>query len=297
MGSSAIFRKKTYLEKEEIEKIISKNNFIKAAFTRMTNTDEYLDAKGLSILTNGLINKKIIKKIIQICGSKKEKLTFDDFCYFYALLNTTSFEAKLNFLLDFIFIKNNKLTKEKYIHKVNKYFSDSDFLIDIFLDEKIIENTSEISRDDVYSYIEKKRKDELSDFSLYINNNNNLGKANNIHSKPKAKETSDNISVLNDQSKEDGKASSNSVNNPINNSQQYDILLSEFKDFEDKLNGIFLISHFENMLREINISEPLIEIIGNYITKKTKKTFLNFDIFKEVLSLLISKVNNKNNIC
>jgi hypothetical protein len=297
MGSSAIFRKKTYLEKEEIDKIVSKNNFINAAFRRATKTDEYLNAKGLNTITNGLINKKIIKKIIQICGSKKEKLTFDDFCYFYALLNTTSFEAKLNFLLDFIFIKNNKLTKEKYIHKVNKYFSDSDFLIDIFLDEKIIENTSEISRDDVYSYIEKKRKDELSDFSLYINNNNNLGKANNIHNKPKAKETSDNISVLNDQSKEDGKASSNSVNNPINNSQQYDILLSEFKDFEDKLNGIFLISHFENMLREINISEPLIEIIGNYITKKTKKTFLNFDIFKEVLSLLISKDNNKNNIC
>lgn len=69
------------------------------------------------------------------------------------------------------------------------------------------------------------------------------------------------------------------------------------KKIENRCNGIFQISLFENMLREINISEPLIEIIGNYITKKTKKSFLNFDIFKEVLSLLISEDNNQNNIC
>ena len=53
-------------------------------------------------ITNGLINETILKKIVQICGSKKEKLTLEDFCYFFALLNTTSFEPKLNFLLDFI---------------------------------------------------------------------------------------------------------------------------------------------------------------------------------------------------
>lgn len=72
MGSSAIYRKKAYLEKEEIDKITSKNNFINAAFKRVTNTDEYLNAKGLNTITNGLINKNIIKKIIQICGSKKK---------------------------------------------------------------------------------------------------------------------------------------------------------------------------------------------------------------------------------
>ena len=296
MGSSAVFRKKTYLEKEEIDKITSKNNFINAAFTRATKTDEYLNAKSFNTITNGLINKKIIKKIIQICGSKKDKLTLDDFCYFYALLNTTSFEAKLNFLLDFFFIKNNKLTKEKYIHKVYKYFSDSDFLIDIFLDKKIIENTSEISRDNVYSYIEKNRKDDLSKFSLYINNNN-LKKVNIININPEVNDTNENNSVLKGQSKEDANTSSNSINNITNKSQQYDVLSSEFKNFEDKFNGIFPISNFEDMLREINISEPLIEIISNYITKKTKKSFLNFDIFKEILSLLISKDNNKNNVC
>ena len=296
MGSSAIFRKKTYLEKEEIDKIACKNNLINAAFARVTNKDEFLNAKGLNTLTNGLINKKIIKKIIQICGSKKEKLTLDDFCYFYALLNTSSFEAKLNFLLDFFFIKTDKLTKEKYIHKVYKYFSDSEFLIDIFLDKKIVENTPEISRDNVYSYIEKNRKNDLSSFSLYINNNN-LSKAKIINIGPEDKETNENISVLNGQSKEDGNTSSNSVNNITNKSQQYDTLSLEFKKIENNFNGIFPISHFEDMLREINISEPLVEIIGNYITKKTKKSFLNFDIFKEVLSLLISEDNNKSHIC
>ena len=299
MGSSAIFRKKTYLEKEEIDKIVSKNNYINAAFRRVTKNDEYLNAKGLDTITNGLINKKIIKKIIQICGSKKEKLTYDDFCYFYALLNTTSFEAKLNFLLDFIFIKKEKLTKEKYIHKVNKYFIDSDNLIDIFLDEKIIENNSEISRDNVYSFIENNKKNDINNFSLYINHNNNLNNLNinNNNNNPEAKEVSENTSVLNGQSKEEVNTSSNSLNNIANKNQQYDMLSSDFKKIEDKFNGIITISSFENMLREINISDPLIEIILNYITKKTQKCFLNFDIFKEVLSLLISKDNNKNNVC
>ena len=297
MGSGAIFRKRTYLEKEEIDMITSKNNFINAAFTRATSMNKYLDAKGLNSITNGLINKKIIKKIIQICGSKKEKLTFDDFCYFYALLNTSSFQAKLNFLLDFIFIKHNKLTREKYICKVNKYFNNIDFLIDIFLDNKIIGNSSEILRDNVYSYIEKNRKDDITNFPLYVNNNGKLQKDSSSNINPESKEATENISELNGQSKEDANTSSNSINNISFKREQNDMLSSEFKNIEKKFQGIFPISHLGDMLREINISEPLIEIISNYITKKTKKTYYNFDLFKEVLSLLISKDNNKNNIC
>ena len=74
--------------------------------------------------------------------------------------------------MDFIFIKKDKLTKEKYIHKVNKYFSDSEFLIKIFLDENLIKNSSIFSRDDVYSFIEKNYKNDLNEYSLYINNKN-----------------------------------------------------------------------------------------------------------------------------
>ena len=133
MGSSAIYRTKNYLDKNEIDKLSSKNNYINSVFSKEKNSDDCLTIKELNTLTNGLISEKILKKIIHICGSKKDKLTLDDFCYFYALLTTSSFEAKLNFLLDFIFIKNDKLPKEKYINKVKKYFYGSKLLTDIFL--------------------------------------------------------------------------------------------------------------------------------------------------------------------
>ena len=56
----------------------------------------------LEMFKNIILFLKILKKIIQICGSKKDKMTNEDFLYFYALLNTSSFKGKLNFLLDFI---------------------------------------------------------------------------------------------------------------------------------------------------------------------------------------------------
>ena len=121
MGSSAVLRNASHLEKSEIEQLSSKNKYINAVFSKEKNVDGYLTMKELNNITNGLLNDKILKKIIQICGSKKDKLTYDDFCYFFALLITTRVEAKLNFLLDFLFIKKDNLPKEKYINKINKY--------------------------------------------------------------------------------------------------------------------------------------------------------------------------------
>ena len=98
----------------------------------MKNSDGLYTTNELNLITYGLINSKTRKKIIQICGSKKDKLNLEDLCYFYSLLNTASYEAKLNFLLDFIFIKKEKLPKEKYIHKFQKYFNGSPTLKSMF---------------------------------------------------------------------------------------------------------------------------------------------------------------------
>ena len=122
MGSSAVLRSKTHLEKTEIKEITLKNDYFISMQNNSKDEDKLISLKELNIMTNGIIKEKILKKIIQICGSVKDKLKQDDLAYFYSLLVTPSFEAKLNFLLDFIFIKNNKLPKEKYIKKVNIYF-------------------------------------------------------------------------------------------------------------------------------------------------------------------------------
>ena len=48
------------------------------------------------------------------------------------------------------------------------------------------------------------------------------------------------------------------------------------------------------MLRDIDIKDYLIDIIGNYLLKKTQKSFINFELFKEILSLLISEHSSAN---
>ena len=289
MGSSAVLRTKTHLEKSEIEKI-SQNSNIDNVFKKQKNVDGFLTIKELKATTNGLVDEKILKKIIQICGSKKDKMTNEDFLYFYALLNTSSFKGKLNFLLDFIFIKNDNLSKEKYIHKINKYFSNSELLIKIFLENELIQNSKDISREKVYSFVEKNYKSDLEEYPLYINSKNNLFNHSKNNTNNEENDVNDNTLILaNNNSKEVLNTSDNSVSDIYS---KYDSLSDEFKNIERKNNGIFPISVLEDMLREINVIEPLIKIIGNYITKKTKKSFLNFDLFKEILSLLISEETN-----
>ena len=202
MGSSAVLRTKTHLEKSEIEKI-SKNSNIDNVFKKQKNVDGFLTIKELKTTTNGLVDEKILKKIIQICGSKKDKMTNEDFLYFYALLNTSSFKGKLNFLLDFIFIKNDYLSKEKYIHKINKYFSNSDLLIKIFLDNELIQNSKDISREKVYSFIEKNYKSDLEDYPLYINSKNNFFNNSKNNSNNEDNDNNENTLILaNNNSKE-----------------------------------------------------------------------------------------------
>ena len=238
MGSSAVLRSTTHLEKSEIEKLSSKNKYINAVFSREKNVDGFLTIKELNNITNGLLNDKILKKIIQICGSKKDKLTYDDFCYFYSLLITSSFEAKLNFLLDFIFIKKDKLSKEKYINKINKYFYGSHLLTDIFLEDKLLKSISNFTREEMYSYIEKNHKKDLENYSLYLNKQNiNLYNSNNSNENYNIN-TGDNINnentliLINNTSKENSNTSVNSVNIAIIKNQKFESLSSEFKNIE-----------------------------------------------------------------
>ena len=173
MGSSAVLRTKTHLEKLEINEITLNNQYIQSVMST-SNQDKLINLSELNSMTKGIIKEKILKKIIQICGSKKNSLTNEDFGYFYSLLITNSFDAKLNFLLDFIFIKKNKIFKEKYIHKVNVYFENSKLLLDIFLDKKLIDDSMNFSRDNVLSFIVKNHSEELKDYNLLKSVQNNL---------------------------------------------------------------------------------------------------------------------------
>ena len=307
MGSSESFRKNKYLTKEEIDHIITSNVHLLPILKKMKNSDGLYTTNELNLLTYGLINPKIRKKIIQICGSKKDKLNLEDLCYFYSLLNTASYEAKLNFLLDFIFIKKDKLPKEKYIHKVQKYFIGSPELQSIFLDDQILEKNKQ-ERTAVYKFIISNKLEEIKKYHLYKNENVFSLKDKDDDN------NSRNILLLNSKTNSSRMMNSNTDDNLYNSKKKhslsliktlnltpikcikFDYLKKEFEEYEKSNNGVFTISLFEEMLREINVNPSIIRIIGSYLTLKAKKSFFNFELFKEILTLLTPEETNNYNL-
>ena len=304
-GESSLRRKK-YLSKEEIDNITNKNVNLLQIFKKMKNSDGLLTINELNVITYGLINQKIRKKIIQICGSKSDKLNLEDLCYFYSLLNTTSFEAKLNFLLDFIFLKKDKMPKDKYINKVQKYFKKSPELLSLFLSPTILEKEKQ-DRSTVYKFLSK--SNEIKAYPLYKSDNNS-----NIILDNEDDNNSKNLLLLKTKTNTIGKINSSmavdfniegkkrpglnasTINLMPIKCGKYDYLKKEFEEYEKRNNGIFTISLFEDMLNEINVNPSIIRIIGSYLTLKTKKTFFNFDLFKEILTLLTREESNNINM-
>ena len=96
MGNGSISNKRRYLKLNEIEDISSKNPSINQIYLKMKNSDDVITDTEFNTITNKLLNDKIRKKIIKICSSINTSfsLSLNDLKYFYALLNTNSFEAK-----------------------------------------------------------------------------------------------------------------------------------------------------------------------------------------------------------
>ena len=128
MGTNSSYRRNKYLTKSEIEHVLSKKESLKSIFEKIKNAEGFFTIFELRQLTNGLIEECILKKIIQICGTKERRLAYWDFLYFYALLNTTSTNVKLNFILDFIFLTKDNIIKEKYIPYIPCYYIHKPFL-------------------------------------------------------------------------------------------------------------------------------------------------------------------------
>ena len=307
-----MLKSSNHLSEKEINEIIIKNEYIVSLKINSKEEEKLISLKELNTLTNGIIKEKILRKIIQVCGSVKDKLTQDDFAYFYSLLVTPSFEAKINFLLDFIFIKKNKLPKEKYIKKVNIYFENSQKLTDIFLDKNLLENKNTLSRENVYAYISINHKESLTKYSLLKAGNiqvikktkterSNKSRKSNASNKTKRNSKKDDIENNEDNNDNNSKdintdASFNSNHINSNENKKYDKLKPEFKRIESENNGIFPITLFETMLSDIGIKEIYINYIGNYLRKKAQKSFLNFELFKEILSSFISENISKKKI-
>ena len=302
MGNNSEYgTKERYLSKEEIKLINGLESSVKDIFNKNKNSDGVITLKELKNISKGLLTNSISKRIIKICGSKNDKLTNDDLLYFFALLNTDSFKAKLNFLLDFIFCKKNRLDKKKYIHKAHKFYGKSKIILKILLNEKLINKNEEIEKKEVYEFIKNNFYNEINLYKLYDNDNNLM-----------------NISINNDENKDENEiifmnsidkelkycnclsknnivkssSSQSYLNTRLDKKSKYRYLEKEFKRIEKENGDIFSIILFENMLKELNIIQSLIDIIGNYLRQKSQKCFLNYDLFEELLSKF--QINDKN---
>ena len=306
MGSNNSSLRKKYLTEEEIGNLVAGKEIIHSMYKKFKNSDGLLTTNELNVLTYGLINPKIRKKILQICGSKSGTLDLKDLCYFYSLLTTNSEEAKINFLLDFIFIKSDKLPKQKYIHKVKKYFANSQPLQSIFLDHKILEKDKQ-DKNFIQKFITTNKLNEIKNYPLYITDNNTMldiddndnNSKNILLLKTKTNSTKYNNSFPLEYQLEGKKKSNYYTSHTLNLHPikcQYDYLKKDFEEYEKENNGVFPISLFEEMLKEINVNPSIIRIIGNYLILRAKKTFFNFDLFKEILSLLTHEDSNNYNL-
>ena len=80
-------------------------------------------------------------------------MTNYDLMYFLAILNTNSFDAKLNFILDFIFTRKNTLDIKKYKKKVNKYYNKSTDLLNILLNKDFLDEKEKIEKKETFNFI------------------------------------------------------------------------------------------------------------------------------------------------
>ena len=379
MGTNS-YNNHRVLSNEEINMIITEKYSLKNIFNQIKNADGIFTVEELRTITLGLIEEYILKRIINICGTKEIGMTCNDFLYFYAILNTTSATAKLEFILDLIFYDKAKLDKEEYIYNIKKYLFNTGILLKIFLSEDILKyDANTIKREDVYNYIIHNYSEEIIDYKLFINKENNIIENDVItvseNQNNASTETQQQNIALNKSSKyesniysENPNVENNELNNNniyMNNENETLVINTEMsknninlnnknvhtlasgavddKDTKDKdnnkdkkndkkkkkssgqnqvvipkikleknirnekikkafnriikeENGVFPIALFEKMLKEINVIQSLIDIIGNFLRQKSQKTFINYQVFKEILNLIIIPDINLNSI-
>ena len=355
-----VIEKEKYLSDTEINK--ENNLFLRELFMKYKNYNGAITPFALSRMLNNLIDDSILNKIFEFCSSKDNTLIYNDFLYFYTLLKTKSFNAKMNFILYFIFSNELSITKDVYIYNVKKYYHNSYLLYKTLLNENII-NDNKIEKEKVFNYIknnyridienyqlnkqicnfnydkefeeqkekekekeneiEKEKEKNLEKLSLktykfseglidpeknvfsyqkqtifikdkidYNDNNKNFSRKNSFN----------NHIIINSQKYCLCLNKTTSINDSVDYSRiftslykKYDKLKEKFEEYKRKNKGIFPLSLLEDMLKEINVVPSLIDLVCNYIKKRTQKSICTFDLFKQVLSILTIPLDEKEN--
>ena len=170
-----------------------------------------------------------------------------------------------------------------------KYYINSHPLYEIFLNNNIIINQV-IEKKNVFEFIKYNFKQRIENYvfnkELSIYSNIDLDEEKIIDNNHKILSLPKNTCICLTKKNNNIYSSTDfySLNASLIN--KYDSLKLKFEEHKSKNNGIFPLSLLRKMLKEIHIIPSLIDLITNYIEKKTQKGICTFELFKEFLTIL-----------
>lgn len=292
MGSSN--SRKKLISIENLDKSSSTMENIEKIFE--SNNNGFITIAEFSRLLDNRIRVDILKKLFSYFCFEKKNLNKDDLKYFYYIFTTEDTDIKINFIVDLIF-KKTKKKFNKYQEKVYLYFSQKDFIHNILINDKIKEivdrSTFEITKENVRQYIQKNFKEVLKSFNFVkpINKKDfriGINLDNILNIKEKGDFAFEKFYISNNElnckcfllgkkklSKTENQQTITGNNNQAKN--EYEILLDRIKDnfsiIERRNDGLFTISILEKMMSDIDINIIIINLVSNYLKKKTQKVF------------------------
>jgi hypothetical protein len=160
-------RPKKHLSPSEITAITSNNPSLQTFYNQYKNANGNLQEKDLLNLFQNSLHPKIIKYLYCLCCHQKNKFNFEDFKYLYSLFYTTDYEAKINFIVDIIFLNNSQLTHERYRRKLKIIFGDCQAIYYKLSSDDFISNMSnqsKIFKGNFYKNIENSHKSFIHNF-------------------------------------------------------------------------------------------------------------------------------------
>jgi hypothetical protein len=176
-------RPKKHLSPSEIASITSNNPSLQAFYNQYKNANGNLLEKDLLNLLQ--VHPKIVKYLYRLCCAEKNKFNYEDFKYLYSLFYTKNYEAKINFVVDIIFLNNSQLTLDKYRRKLKIIFGDcaaiyekvssADFISNMSNNEKILKGNFYKNLENSYksfvqnfSFLELEEKSEIKEEKLFL---------------------------------------------------------------------------------------------------------------------------------
>lgn len=183
MGGSESTKRKVYLTAEDIEKISTVNSTLQIVYNQHKNSNGFINIKDLETIFDNKVDFKIVKKLYKIFSMEKNKFSFEDLKYLYAMFFTDNYEAKLNFFADLIFVKNSTLTLDKYKTKIKLIFYEHTTAYNKLSSPNFISNMTnndKISKDNFIKNLDRD-KGLITNFQFFadFDNINNLKGENN----------------------------------------------------------------------------------------------------------------------